>query len=90
MSGHARGSLWLLRHGDTEWAASGRHTGRTDIPLSPTGEAAARARARDLDGHSFALTLCSPLERAQRTAELAGVTPDAIDPDLLERQDHDT
>ena len=48
------------------------------------GEAAARARARDLDSHSFALTLCSPLERARRTAELAGVTPDAIDPDLLE------
>ena len=79
-----RGSLWLLRHGDTEWAASGRHTGRTDIPLSPAGETAARARARALQGHDFALILCSPLERARRTAELAGVTPDAIDEDLLE------
>lgn len=84
MSDHARGNLWLLRHGDTEWAASGRHTGLTDIPLSPAGEAAARARSRDLDGHAFALILCSPLGRARRTAELAGVTPDAIDPDLLE------
>ena len=84
MSDHARGNLWLLRHGDTEWAASGRHTGLTDIPLSPAGEAAARARSRDLDGHAFALILCSPLARARRTAELAGVTPDAIDPDLLE------
>lgn len=84
MSSPARGSLWLLRHGDTEWAATGRHTGRTDIPLSPSGEAAARARARDLEGRDFALILCSPLERARRTAELAGVTPDAIDPDLLE------
>ncbi len=84
MSDHALGTLWLLRHGDTEWAASGRHTGRTDIPLSPAGEAAARARSRDLDGHGFALILCSPLERARRTAELAGVTPDAIEPDLLE------
>lgn len=84
MSDHARGNLWLLRHGDTEWAASGRHTGLTDIPLSPAGEAAARQRSQDLEGHSFALILCSPLERARRTAEFAGVTPDAIDPDLLE------
>lgn len=80
----ARGSVWLLRHGDTEWASAGRHTGRTDIPLSPDGEAAARARAKDLAGHDFALILCSPLERARRTAELAGVAPDAIDPDLIE------
>lgn len=80
----SRGQVWLLRHGDTEWAAAGKHTGRTDIPLSPAGETAARARAADLDGHPFALTLCSPLARARRTAELAGVTPDAIDPDLIE------
>lgn len=79
-----RGTLWLLRHGNTDWATSGQHTGRTDIPLNAAGEAAARARASDLDGHTFALTLCSPLTRARATAELAGVTPDAIDPDLLE------
>ena len=80
----SRGQVWLLRHGDTEWAAAGKHTGRTDIPLSPAGETAAGARAADLDGHPFALTLCSPLARARRTAELAGATPDAIDPDLIE------
>jgi broad specificity phosphatase PhoE len=80
----SRGQLWLLRHGDTEWASAGRHTGRTDIPLSPAGETAARSRAQDLRGHRFALILCSPLERARRTAELAGVTPNAIDDDLLE------
>ena len=80
----SRGQVWLLRHGDTEWAAAGKHTGRTDIPLSPAGETAARARAADLGAHPFALTLCSPLARARRTAELAGVTPDAIDPDLIE------
>jgi broad specificity phosphatase PhoE len=80
----SRGQLWLLRHGDTEWASTGRHTGRTDIPLSAPGETSARARARDLERHSFALILCSPLSRARRTAELAGVTPDAIDEDLLE------
>lgn len=79
-----RGTLWLLRHGNTDWATSGQHTGRTDIPLNAAGEAAARARASDLDGHTFALTLCSPLVRARATAELAGITPDAIDPDLLE------
>lgn len=80
----ARGQLWLLRHGDTEWASAGRHTGRTDIPLSPAGEQAARARAKDLDGHDFALVLSSPLLRARQTAELAGVHVDAIDPDLIE------
>ena len=79
-----RGSVWLLRHGNTDWATSGQHTGRTDIPLNAAGEAAARARASDLVGHTFALTLCSPLTRARQTAELAGVTPDAIDPDLIE------
>lgn len=79
-----RGSLWLLRHGDTEWAAAGRHTGRTDIPLSPAGELTARARRSDIDGHSFALILSSPLQRAIRTAELAGAIPDALDPDLVE------
>ena len=84
MSDSPRGTVWLLRHGNTDWATSGQHTGRTDIPLNTAGEAAARARAEDLAGHSFALTLCSPLSRARRTAELAGVTTDAIDPDLLE------
>ena len=66
------------------WASAGKHTGWTDIPLSPAGEAAARARAKDLAGHDFALVLSSPLSRARRTAELAGVTVDAIDPDLIE------
>ena len=84
MPGHARGSLWLLRHGDTEWASAGKHTGRTDIPLSPAGETVARARSKDLAGHDFALVLSSPLSRARLTAELAGVTPDGIDEDLLE------
>lgn len=79
-----RGQLWLLRHGDTEWASAGKHTGLTDIPLSPAGEAVARGRARDLDGHHFALVLSSPLSRARRTAEFAGVKIDAIDPDLIE------
>ena len=80
----ARGTLWLLRHGDTEWAASGRHTGRTDIPLNAAGAAAAEAR-RDLIGsHDFTLVLSSPLQRARRTAELAGAQGISVDDDLLE------
>lgn len=78
------GQLWLLRHGDTDWASAGKHTGLTDIPLNPAGEAAARARAADVSGHDFALVLCSPLVRARRTAELAGAHVDDIDPDLVE------
>lgn len=84
MSGPARGTLWLLRHGNTDWATSGQHTGRTDIPLNAAGEDVARGRAGDLAGHAFALVLSSPLGRARQTAQLAGVTPDGFDPDLLE------
>lgn len=79
-----RGSLWLLRHGDTEWASTGRHTGRTDIPLSPTGEQAARDRRSLIGTHDFGLVLSSPLQRARRTAELAGARDIALDDDLLE------
>lgn len=77
------GRLVLLRHGETEWSRSGQHTGRTDIPLTPHGEEQARAVAAALADFSFVLTLSSPLQRACRTAELAGLTPE-IDDDLLE------
>jgi probable phosphoglycerate mutase len=63
---------WLVRHGETEWAALGRHTGRTDIPLTERGRAEASAVARRLAGHEFALVLSSPLSRALETAQLAG------------------
>lgn len=78
------GSLVLLRHGQTQWSLDGRHTGRTDLPLLPQGEEDARALAPRLAGHRFGLVLVSPLQRARRTAELAGLVPDAVDPDLLE------
>jgi broad specificity phosphatase PhoE len=68
--------LWLLRHGATAWALEGRHTGRTDLPLLPEGEAEARRVApllQQMGGHPFAAVLVSPLQRARRTAELAGV-----------------
>lgn len=64
--------LWLARHGETEWSASGRHTGRTDVPLTPRGERQAAALGERLGGLRFALVLASPLARARRTAELAG------------------
>jgi probable phosphoglycerate mutase len=64
--------LWLVRHGETEWARSGRHTGRTDLPLTPEGERQARAIGAYLGGRSFALVLVSPLRRALDTCRLAG------------------
>lgn len=64
--------LVLLRHGETEWSRSGQHTGVTDIPLTEEGERRARAVAPVLAGRDFALVLASPLQRAVRTAELAG------------------
>jgi len=77
--------LWLARHGETEWSLSGRHTGRTDVPLTARGEEQAAALGSRLRGASFALVLVSPLERARRTAELAGFG-DALelDSDLVE------
>jgi broad specificity phosphatase PhoE len=78
------GDLLLLRHGETEWSRTGRHTGRTDVPLTPYGEQQARSVGRLLAGRRFALVLTSPLERAARTAALAGLTEPVVDPDLVE------
>jgi broad specificity phosphatase PhoE len=76
--------IWLIRHGETAWSKSGQHTGRTDIPLTPHGEEQAGALRDRLAKLSPALVLSSPRQRALRTAELAGITVDAIDPDLAE------
>lgn len=76
------GDVWVVRHGQTEWSRDHRHTGRTDLPLLPQGEADARALRDRLD-HPFALVLASPLQRAWRTAELAGLSPEP-EPDLVE------
>jgi broad specificity phosphatase PhoE len=82
------GDLILLRHGQTEWSRAGKHTGRTDIPLTADGEAAAAALAPVLAKRKFAAVFTSPAQRAIRTAELAGLTGgDANakqDPDLWE------
>jgi probable phosphoglycerate mutase len=77
--------LWLLRHGATEWALNGRHTGSTDLPLLPEGEAEARALAPLLAQQTFAAVFTSPLQRARRTCELAGLGEQAtVEPDLRE------
>jgi len=77
------GDLILLRHGQTEWSMAGRHTGRSDIPLTAHGEACAAELAQALAGRTIAAALSSPAKRAVHTAELAGL--DAVtDPDLWE------
>ncbi|MFD6700948.1 MULTISPECIES: histidine phosphatase family protein [unclassified Microbacterium] len=78
-----QGKLVLLRHGETEWSRSGRHTGRTDIPLTLRGEELARHAGALVTGYDFRLVLSSPLERARRTAELAGLEAE-VDPLLVE------
>jgi probable phosphoglycerate mutase len=64
--------LFIVRHGETEWSASGQHTSRTDLPLTETGRQQARAVREKLAGETFSLVLGSPLRRAVETAELAG------------------
>jgi broad specificity phosphatase PhoE len=64
--------LYLVRHGETEWSRARRHTGRTDLPLSPVGEAEAAALGRHLRGLQVDRVLSSPLTRAVSTARLAG------------------
>ncbi|MET7685366.1 histidine phosphatase family protein [Streptomyces sp. NPDC005423] len=78
------GDLLLVRHGETEWSASGRHTSWTDLPLTRHGEEEAKSLAPLLSGRTFALALTSPLDRAVRTAELAGLSGALADPDLRE------
>jgi broad specificity phosphatase PhoE len=68
----AGAQLWLVRHGETEWSASGRHTGTTDLALSEAGRRHATSLRERLQGQDFARVLTSPLQRAQVTCELAG------------------
>ena len=78
------GDLILLRHGETEWSLAGKHTGRTDIPLTGHGEAAAAALAPLLAWREIMATFTSPARRAVSTAALAGLTHTKPDPDLWE------
>jgi len=78
------GELILLRHGETEWSRTGRHTGRTDVPLTDAGLAAAARLAPVLATRRLAAAWCSPASRARLTAELAGLAAARVDPDLQE------
>jgi len=69
--------LWLIRHGETAWTLSGKHTGRTDIPLTPRGITQAEKLGRRLAGKPFALVLTSPLSRARETCRLTGLLAQA-------------
>jgi broad specificity phosphatase PhoE len=78
-------SVYLARHGETDWTVTGQHTGRTDLPLTEHGERNARQLGERLGGMSFAKVFASPLKRVMRTCELAGFASVAqIDRDLVE------
>jgi probable phosphoglycerate mutase len=78
------GELILVRHGETEWSRTGQHAGRTDLPLTDAGAAAAKALAPKLARRRLIAVFSSPLSRAMRTAELAGLTGVEPEPDLVE------
>jgi len=80
--------LYLVRHGETEWSRSGRHTGRSDIPLTEAGEAAARGVAGRLQGTAFAAVWSSPSLRARTTCTLAGFGDGAVIKDDLAEWDY--
>ena len=77
--------LFLMRHGETEWSLTGKHSGHADIPLTENGEAQARQLGDRIRVFSFAHVLTSPLQRARRTCELAGLSKHTkVDVDLIE------
>ena len=77
--------IYLARHGETVWSREGRHTGRTDLPLTEQGERNAERLRERLAGLDFVKVLTSPLQRAKRTCELAGFGALAqVEPDLVE------
>jgi broad specificity phosphatase PhoE len=78
------GELVLIRHGETEWSRSGRQAGRTDIPLTEAGVAAAEVLAPAVGRRQVAAAFTSPAGRARHTAGLVGLTNAVADPDLQE------
>lgn len=83
--GRAAKKVYLIRHGETEWSRSGKHTGVTDVPLTEQGRTTARLLQPVLARESFALVLTSPLQRARETCELARLgNAVTVEPDLME------
>jgi probable phosphoglycerate mutase len=80
--------VWLIRHAETEWSKAGRHTGRTDIPLTDEGRAHAATLPQRLGGRAFAAVFVSPLGRARETAALAGLGEQAQVRDDLAEYDY--
>lgn len=80
--------IYLVRHGETQWSASGKHTGRTDIPLTAKGEEAARSVAGCLKGLAFEAVWSSPSQRAFDTCRLAGFGECAVKKDDLQEWDY--
>jgi len=78
----------LVRHGETEWSRAGKHTGRTDVPLTDRGREQALAVGEALRGREFALVLTSPLQRAADTCRLAGFGDQAQERDDLVEWDY--
>ncbi|KAB1149942.1 histidine phosphatase family protein [Streptomyces luteolifulvus] len=78
------GDLLLVRHGETEWSRSGRHTGSTDVPLTEDGREEARRLVPLLRSHRIGAAFVSPMQRARETAELIGLHDVRVDPDLRE------
>ncbi|MGI9156194.1 MAG: histidine phosphatase family protein [Marmoricola sp.] len=76
--------VWLVRHGETEWSRDHKHTGHTDIALTDNGVEVARRLHDRLAGAEFDLVLTSPMQRARRTAELAGFADAHVEQDLIE------
>src|ERR1035441_8269090 len=91
-SGRRRGmtELWLIRHGETVWSAEGRHTSRTDLPLTERGRQRAAALGKYLAGTKFAAVLRSPMLRARETCEIAGFGDVAVVDDGLKRSEEHT
>ncbi|RWM06806.1 MAG: histidine phosphatase family protein [Mesorhizobium sp.] len=80
--------IYLVRHGQTEWSASGKHTGRTDIPLTARGEEAAHGIADRLQGLTFQAVWSSPSQRAFDTCRLAGFGERAVKKANLQEWDY--
>ncbi|MGW0911448.1 histidine phosphatase family protein [Streptomyces sp. NPDC002784] len=78
------GDLLLVRHGETSWSRSGRHTGLTDVPLTEQGREEARRLVPLIRSHRIGAAFVSPLQRARETAELIGLASPRLDPDLRE------
>jgi len=85
MNDDANVELWLVRHGETEWSADGRHTSTTDIPLTERGRERARELRDYLAGRKFAAVFVSPMQRARETCDIAGYGDVAVvDQNLME------